>query len=162
MILILCDTYVRLLHLTHYQFRREDQLLCRIQWQKLFLVEQLWRFLEGIVRGLKELERKDHNSVACGVEMNSHPAWAQNVRGGRKVRRRKLKICVKRQKGKIPAIISQQRFKWGSDKHKNKNNNYLRWNKKQYTHTLGFIRIFLSIQATVPSSVGSAAVGFLF
>lgn len=31
-----------------------------------------------------------------------------------------------------------------------------------WTHTLGFLRSFLSVQATVSGSVGSAADGFLF
>ena len=32
--------------MTHNQLWREDQLLCRVQWKELLLVEQLWFFLQ--------------------------------------------------------------------------------------------------------------------
>lgn len=97
-------------HVTHHQFRREDQLLCRVQGKKLLLAEQLWRFLQGTVSSIREEQqtvRKDSRKDQTGSQTNKKEP---EVRG---------------------------------------------------THRLRFFRVFPSIQATVCSSVGLAAVGFL-
>lgn len=96
--------------MTHHQFRREDQLLCRVQWKKLLLAEQLWRFLRGTVSSIREEQqtvRKDSRKDQTGSQTNKKEP---EVRG---------------------------------------------------THRLRVFRVLPSIQATVSSSVGLAAVGFL-